>query len=242
VTDHAQLNVEEISKHFQGLQALADVSLSLSAGEIVGLVGPNGAGKSTLFDVITGLQKADSGLVRLDGKDISNDKPWDRCRQGLARTFQVVRPMPRLSVLENAMTGAFLRMSSPQLAARVAHEALQLVDLDDRAQDKAGKLTLAEHKRLEMARVIATKPRFLLLDEVFAGLRAGEQDNAAVLIRQIAAEGIGVLLIEHSMRLVTRLVSTIYVLSFGAIIASGEPEDVMRRNEVVEAYLGRRRA
>jgi branched-chain amino acid transport system ATP-binding protein len=238
VADVALLEVVDVRKRFGGLQAVAGASLDVAPGEIVGLIGPNGAGKTTLFHLISGFLTPDTGDVRFDGATTRGLKPHQVCRLGLARTFQIVKPFQGLTVLENVRVGVLARTGAFAVATLKAREILALVGLDHRADQVARGLTLADRKRLELARALATEPRLLLLDEVMAGLTPTETERIIELCRVINARGIAILLIEHVMRAVMALSRRIVVLNQGQVIAAGAPEVIARAPEVVEAYLG----
>jgi branched-chain amino acid transport system ATP-binding protein len=214
------------------------VSFAVEPGEIVGLIGPNGAGKTTLFHLISGLVAPDDGDIRLAGASTLGLRPHDVCRRGLARTFQIVKPFPRLTVLENVRVGALLRAPSFAAASVRAAEVLAFVGLGELADRPAHGLTLAARKRLELARALATSPRLLLLDEVMAGLNPTETERIIDLCRAINARGVALLLIEHVMRAVMALSRRVVVLSQGQVIAAGPPATIARHPRVVEAYLG----
>jgi len=232
------LAVRSISRSFGGLRAVRDLSLDVAAGEIVGLIGPNGAGKTTAFNLISGFLAPDSGDVRFDGRSLLGLKPHAVCRAGLARTFQIVRPFPRLSVLDNVQIGALARRPAVAAAQERARAVLAEVGLAGKMHAPAAGLTLAERKRLELARALATEPRLLLLDEVMAGLNPAEIGAMVELVRGINRSGVSILLIEHNMRAVMSLSHRIVVLSFGEVIAQGSPAAVAADPKVVEAYLG----
>jgi len=232
------LEVADVRKRFGGLQAVGGVSLTVEAGEIVGLIGPNGAGKTTLFHMISGLVTPDAGDVRLDGRSTRGLRPHEICRRGLARTFQIVKPFQRLTVLENVRVGALARAPSFEAASARAAEILEFVGLGPQAARPAGALTLAARKRLELARALATEPRVLLLDEVMAGLTPTETERMIALCRAIHARGVALLLIEHVMRAVMTLSRRIVVLNQGQVIAGGPPAAIATDPRVVEAYLG----
>lgn len=236
------LEVEHLSKHFGGVHAVRDVSFTIGSGEIVGLIGPNGAGKTTLVNLLTGVHRPSGGAVRFEGVDVTAQRPHEAARRGLARTFQIVQPFPRMTVLENVAAGALFagQAGSRAEAERLAADYLAVVGLDRESQRLAATLTLPSRKRLELAKSLAMRPKLLLLDEVNAGLNTSEIDGALTLIRRIAASGITVVLIEHLMKVVLSLSQRVLVLHHGQLLASGAPEAVMRDPQVVEAYLGAR--
>jgi branched-chain amino acid transport system ATP-binding protein len=232
------LEVRDVEKRFGGVQALGGVSLDVEPGEIVGLIGPNGAGKTTLFHLVSGFVAPDRGAVRLDGAPTAGLKPHALCQRGLARTFQIVKPFQGLTVLENVRVGALARASSFADATARARDVVGFVGLGAKAGDPARTLTLAERKRLELARALATEPRLLLLDEVMAGLNATETGQVVELCRCINARGVAILLIEHVMRAVMTLSHRVVVLSQGRLIAEGPPAAIAGDRRVIEAYLG----
>jgi branched-chain amino acid transport system ATP-binding protein len=232
------LEVRGIGKRFGGLQAVRNLSFDMARGEVLGLIGPNGAGKTTVFHLLSGFLAPDGGDVRFDGRSLAGLKPHAICRLGLARTFQIVRPFPHLSVWENVRVGALARRPQMAEARRRAEAVIDQVGLGAKAGQPAGGLTLAERKRLELARALATEPTLLLLDEVMAGLNPTEIEAIVALIQGIHAAGISILLIEHNMRAVMSLSHRIVVLSFGEKIVEGPPAAIANHPRVIEAYLG----
>ncbi|WP_437292367.1 ABC transporter ATP-binding protein [Sorangium sp. So ce406] len=234
------LEVQAISKRFGGLQALSDVAFGVEDGEIVGLIGPNGAGKTTLFNVVSGVNAPEKGRVVFRGQDITGRPPYRVAQLGLARTFQIVRPLHDLTVRENVILGACYgrERHGRGAAARVADEVLALVGLGERAAQLAGSLNVAQKKRLEMARALAARPYLLLLDEVLAGLNPAEVARMIDMIRLLRGQGVTILMIEHLMQAMMSLSDRIVVLDHGKLIAAGEPREVAADPTVIEAYLG----
>ena len=232
------LDVAKLSKRFGGLQAVGGLDLSMAQGELLGMIGPNGAGKTTVFNLLSGFLTPDGGEVRFRGRALHGLKPHEICRLGLVRTFQIVRPFPQLSVVDNVRIAALHRHPAMGDALDAARAVVERVGLGGRLGDPAAGLTLADRKRLELARALATEPSLLLLDEVMAGLNATEIDTMVRLVGAINADGVSVLLIEHNMRAVMSLSHRIVVLSFGEKIAAGPPRAVAADRRVIEAYLG----
>jgi branched-chain amino acid transport system ATP-binding protein len=236
------LELKNVNRSFGGIHAIRNVSLKLEAGQIVGLIGPNGAGKSTLVNVITGVHPATAGEVLHKGTAIQRLKPFQISARGIARTFQVVQPFPGMTVVQNVMAGAMFAagVASMAEARQVAMEHLEFTGLAALAERPAQQLTLANRKRLELAKSLAMSPHILLLDEVNAGLNTAEVEQALDLIRAIAARGISIVIIEHLLKVVTGLCSRIVVLHHGELIADDPTAEVMRDPRVIEAYLGSR--
>ena len=232
------LVIRGMSKRFGGLRAVQDVSFSVGENETVALIGPNGAGKTTSFNLITGFHRPDAGSVVAFGREIVGLRPHDICAHGLARTFQVARPFGRMTVLDNVMTGAFLRDRNPDTAREKAHEAIEFVGLSAREQTAARALTTIDQRRLEMARALATEPRLLLLDEVMAGLNPSEIDQAVALVGKLSRRGLTIVIVEHVMRAIMSVARHIVVLDHGQKIAEGAPNEVVANDDVIRAYLG----
>jgi branched-chain amino acid transport system ATP-binding protein len=232
------LVVTDLAKRFGGLRAVQGLSFTVREGETLALIGPNGAGKTTAFNLIMGFHRPDAGSVRAFGREIVGLRPYRVCAHGLARTFQVAKPFGGMTVLENVMTGAFLRDRAVAAARDKAREAIAFVGLSAREHMAARDLTTIDQRRLEMARALATQPRLLLLDEVMAGLNHTEVDQAVELVRKLAGRGLTVVIVEHLMRAVMAVAKHIVVLDHGQKIAEGEPTEVMKNPEVVRAYLG----
>ena len=239
------LKVEEIYKHFTGVAALHGVNLHVDQGETLGIIGPNGAGKTTLFNVISGILRPEGGRVIFRGMDLVGLKPHEICSKGLGRTFQIVQPFSRLTVLDNVAVGCLFgkkgetEVASLKVAREKAKGLLSLGRLEGKENRLAEALTLSERKRLEMIRALATGSDLLLLDEVMAGLTPAETQEMIGIIKEFRQRlGLTILLIEHNVRLVMGLSHRIVVLNYGEVIASGNPEAIIRDPVVIKAYLG----
>ncbi len=233
------LRAHNLIRRFGALTAVDNVSFDLAEGEILSIVGPNGAGKTTLFNLLSGQLAPSSGGVELAGEDVTQLRPFQRCRRGIARTFQIVRPLLGITALENVMVGSFLRHRRRDDAKAAALAVLEETGLGPRAAVLAGELTLVERKRLEVARALATQPRVLLLDEVMAGLTPPEVDRAIELFKEIHSRGVTLLVVEHNLTVVRTLCRRAIVVDHGSRLAEGTPDEVFGMPEVIEAYLGR---
>jgi len=233
------LEIKHVSKFFGGLAANSDVSFTMSEGMIMGLIGPNGAGKTTLFNCITGYYPPSKGDVLFKGQKLNGLEPDRVCRLGMVRTWQKVRPLTKLSVVDNVMVGALCRTNSLKTARELAMEQLKVVRMDHKADFIAGGLPIGERKKLEVARALATQPTLLLLDEVMGGLNPAESDEIIQLILDIKQAGtITQMVIEHDMKAIMRISDRIVVLNSGEKLAEGTPAEIVSNPEVVRAYLG----
>ncbi len=232
------LEVRDMVKDFGGLRAIDRLSMDIAKGEIFGLIGPNGAGKSTAFNCIAGVFAPTSGDVFFDGERINGQKPWILCKKGIARTFQIVKPFSSKSVLYNVMVGSFATTDKKAVAEEKALGVLRFLNFEDKKDMRAGNLTIADRKRLEIARALATEPKLLLLDEVMAGLRPAEVDQMVEIIQRLRDNGTTVFIIEHIMRAIMALSDRIVVIQFGRKIAEGVPQEVASDENVIKAYLG----
>jgi len=235
------LELDNVSKDFGGLRAVNRVSLTAHDGEILGLIGPNGAGKTTLFNMITGVYRPSAGRVLLRGEDITRMGAHQRCKRGIARSFQLVRPFPELTVLENVAVGRIYGRDAVWNRRRAEADALALLDrvgLAGRAQQHAKHLTLVDRKRLELARALATRPILLLLDELLAGLNQTEVLEAMDLIRGLRDSGTTIIMVEHMVKAIFGISDRVAVMSAGERIADGTPAAVARDERVIDAYLG----
>jgi branched-chain amino acid transport system ATP-binding protein len=234
------LRVEQVSKTFGGLQALQNVSFDLPEGQILGLIGPNGAGKTTLFNVVNGVFPPSQGKIFFRDDNITGMKPYHLARKGLARTHQIVKPLNELTVRENVMVGACFGRIGENLrkASTTADDVLEFLGLTQRSDQLAGSLNVAQKKRLEMARALASKPYLLLLDEVLAGLNLSEITTMINTVRRIRDEGVTIVMIEHVMHALMNISDRVIVLDYGKQIAEGRPDEVAKDEKVIEAYLG----
>jgi branched-chain amino acid transport system ATP-binding protein len=232
------LEVRNVSKLFGGIAASSDVSFTIQKGEILGLIGPNGAGKTTLFNIVDGFYEPTKGQVLFKGQVISGLKPHQICKLGIARTFQVVKPLQRMSVLDNVIASAFLRAKNKAEAVEIAMETIQFTGLDEDRDVISRGLPLGKRKKLEIARALATQPELLLLDESFAGLNHSELNESIEIIKNIKARGITIMIIEHHMKVIMSISDRIVVINYGQRIAEGTPQEIRNNPLVVEAYLG----
>jgi len=232
------IEIRDVSKNFGGLAALTHVSFFLKQGEILGLIGPNGAGKTTLFNVVNGFYPPSRGEVFYKSEKISDLKPHQICKLGIARTFQVVRPLQRMTALDNVIASAFLRAKNKSEAEGIALETMRFTGLyEDRHLVSKG-LPLGKRKKLEITRALATRPEMLLLDESFAGLNPSEQNELIEIIRKVRANGITIMVIEHHMKVIMSISDRIVVLNYGEKIAEGTPKEIGNNPLVIQAYLG----
>jgi branched-chain amino acid transport system ATP-binding protein len=232
------LAVSRVSKHFLGLRAVDDVTLSVSKGEIVSIIGPNGAGKTTFFNLLSGQLAPTFGDVHLRGEQINSLPPHARAQLGMGRTFQIAKPLIALSALENVMIGAFMRHRGLATARDKAMAVLEKVGLVQHARRRAGDLTLSERRRLEVARALALEPEIVLLDEVMAGLNQSEVGQAIELLQGLHATGLTFLIIEHNLKVVRAFSERVVVLDRGRMIAEGTADQILSSPEVIKAYLG----
>jgi branched-chain amino acid transport system ATP-binding protein len=238
----AMLECKGLTKRFGGLRAISDLTITLEKNQFLGIIGPNGAGKTTLLNLITGYMRPTAGSITLEGQPILDKKPFQICRLGLARTFQIVKPFGEMSVEDNVMTGALFsgekRVSIPE-AREKAHGPLRLIGLYEKRNALANTLTLGEKKKLELARALSTEPKILLLDEVMAGVQRSDVDDIMDVLTRIHQSGTAILMIEHIVHVILRLSQHVVCLNFGQKLFEGTPKDVMNHPEVIESYLGR---
>jgi branched-chain amino acid transport system ATP-binding protein len=233
------LETYRLTKHFGGLTAVNDLTFRVEEGEIFGLIGPNGSGKTTVFNLITGYYPISSGDIFYGGKKLNGLATWKICKSGVGRTFQVVKPLRRMSVMENVLTSAFNRSTSMEEARARTLEVLEFCELLSKKDYPAKGLTIGDRKRLEIARALATTPKVLLLDETMAGLTPQEQAEGVKLIRRIRDSGITIVIVEHIMQVIMNICDRILCINYGQEIAMGSPAQVANNKAVVEAYLGK---
>jgi branched-chain amino acid transport system ATP-binding protein len=232
------LEVRNLTKYFGGLAAVRDLSFKIEKGQIFGLIGPNGAGKTTVFNLINGFYPPTTGEILFQGVSIKGLKPNAICKKGIGRTFQVVKPLSRMTVLENVMASAFCRVGSVREAREEALRALDFCGLMHRKDSLAKSLTIGDRKRLEITRAFATHPELILLDETAAGLNPAELDQAIALIKRIRDQGLTLLVVEHIMKVIMSISDRIQAINYGQTIAVGTPQEVANNKAVIEAYLG----
>jgi len=234
----AFFRIERVVKYFGGLAAVNDVSCEVKQGQIFGLIGPNGSGKTTMFNLISGYFRPTSGTIHFNGKRIDKLKTFKICKLGIGRTFQVVKPLKRMSVLDNVIAAAYSRAITKHHAREIAEETIEFCSLTSRTDFLAKNLTIGDRKRLEITRALATKPELLLLDETFAGLNPKELDAALELIAKIRDSGITIIIVEHIMKVIMTISDHIHAINFGQTITQGTPAQVAADPHVIEAYLG----
>ena len=232
------LEVKELTINFGGLIAVNKLDMKVNTGEAIGLIGPNGAGKTSAFNLISGVYKPTHGQVTFNGENITGLPPYIINRKGIGRTFQVVKPFGAMTVLENVMVGGFVHTSKRSQARDIAMQVIEQVDLKRKINSLAKSLTLADRKRLEVAKALATQPKILLLDEVLAGLNPTEIEESVKMIKNINSSGISILMIEHVLQATMAICNHIVVLDYGKKIAEGTPQEVTSNPEVIKAYLG----
>ena len=233
------LSLQKVSKSFGSLKVADDVSFDVPEGQALGIIGPNGAGKSTLFNLVTGNLMPDSGTISFDGRDVTKAPAMRRCLDGIGRSFQIPQPFEKLTVFENLVVAATHGRAAAETAVTgICAEVLERTGLLPKANATSGSLSLLERKRLELARAMATRPKLLLLDEIAGGLTEGECQSLVETIRDIRAEGVTIIWIEHVLHALNSVVERLLVLDFGRIIGIGDPAEIMESREVKEIYLG----
>nr|WP_320016471.1 ABC transporter ATP-binding protein [uncultured Desulfobacter sp.] len=233
------LRMDKVAKSFGGLRAVDGASFDINPGEIVGLIGPNGAGKTTVFNLISGYFAPSGGSIFFKGQKINGQQPYQMAKKGIGRTFQVVKPFPGLTVLENVVIAALCKHHRRADAEKHAWKILAFTGLANRAEQSAASLTLPGRKRLEISKALALDPELLLLDEVVAGLNPTEADQTIQLILKIRDQGISILIVEHIMRVIMNISDNLVVLNFGSMIATGKPAEIVKNEQVIQAYLGK---
>ena len=234
----AILEVNDLVKRFGGLVAVHDLDMTVNEGEILGLIGPNGAGKTTVFNLIAGYYRPDKGQVIFRDDDMTGLKPYEVCRRGIGRTFQTTKPFLDISILENVVIGGFMQAHSTAEARRAAQDALDILELGERAETLGNELTVPDRKRLEIARALATGAKLLLLDEPMAGLTPSEKVHVSELLRKISGQGITLVIVEHDMKVVMTLCSRIILMDRGEKLIEGNPQEVSSDPRAITAYLG----
>ena len=239
-SDPEIMAVANLSKGYGGLMAANDLSLSVKKGELLGIIGPNGAGKTTLFNLLNGFVKPDSGNVIFQGQSLLKKRPSKICAMGVARTFQVAKPFAHLSILDNVVLGAYVHSKNEDEARRYASAAIKLVGLLEKSAEPASNLTSFELRLMELARALASRPSLILVDEILAGLDPAAMANVLEVLRKVQVLGITIVIIEHSMQAMVQLVDRFIVLDHGALLAEGSPDEIVRDERVIEAYLGKK--
>lgn len=232
------LQVEHIAKRFGGVQAVKDLSFTLKKGEILGLLGPNGAGKTTAFNMIAGFVNADQGRILLEGQEITSMRPWNVCKAGIGRTFQLSKPFGGMSTRENLLVGGLVKTNDRERSLRKADELLEFLGLEHVADTDADNLTAFERRKVELGRALSTDPQLLLMDEVVAGATPQEAMAMVELVKKVHARGVTVLIIEHVMKVIMGLSHRVIVMHHGELIADGEPAEVVKQPDVLKAYFG----
>lgn len=232
------LQINNVSKNFGGLMAVNQVNIEVKKGEIYGLIGPNGAGKTTLFNLIAGVYRPSKGSIVFDGEDITHIKAYQVSRKGIARTFQIVKPFPELTVLKNVMVGAFYKYRLTSAALTKAEEIVNFVGLGGKKDSLSKNLPTGERKKLELARALSLEPKMLLMDETMAGLNTKETEDTIQLTKKIRDQGITIIIIEHNIHVITSLSDRVAILHHGEKIAEGIPTEVIKEEKVIKAYLG----